>query len=115
MTLQFDHWISYTVMIERTDPNNPNDYPGAVATTPTSSPMPTLKSTATPTIPPTVAPTTACNGISGAEKEEKVKAKQKRGVNDEKERKRECMCIVISECFVNSSAVSYLHLNRLCK
>jgi len=43
-------------MIERTDPNDPNDYPGAVATTPTSSPMPTLKSTATPTYTPTEAP-----------------------------------------------------------
>jgi len=42
-------------MIERTDPNDPNDYPGAVAATPTSSPMPTLKPTATPTILPTEA------------------------------------------------------------
>jgi hypothetical protein len=56
-------------MIEGTDPNNPNDYPGAVATTPTSSPMSTLKSTATPTIPPTVAPTTPTYTPTEAPKE----------------------------------------------
>jgi len=52
-------------MLAGTDPNDPNDHPGAAVPTPTptvlptATPTPTVAPTVPPTVPPTVAPTAA--------------------------------------------------------